>query len=52
MCCSGSWIIAQQGMENHEDPEESPQELAATYKCTAFETSESVLEGARHMVCF
>ncbi|XP_028790109.1 transcription elongation factor SPT6 homolog isoform X2 [Neltuma alba] len=37
------------GMENHEDPEESPEELASAYKCATFETSESVLEGARHM---
>lgn len=38
-------------MEKQEDPEESPKELASIYKCETFETSEAVLEGARHIVC-
>lgn len=39
-------------MEEQEDPNEAPEELASIYKCAAFETSEAVLKGARHMVCY
>lgn len=38
-------------MDNEEDPEESPEEIASMYKCETFDNLEAVLKGARHMVC-
>ncbi|KAK7322540.1 hypothetical protein VNO77_25925 [Canavalia gladiata] len=40
------------GMDNEEDPQESPEEIASIYKCETFQTSEAVLKGARHMDAF
>ncbi|XP_050882451.1 transcription elongation factor SPT6 homolog isoform X9 [Lathyrus oleraceus] len=37
------------GVASEEDPEESPEEMAAIYTCETFRTSEAVLKGARHM---
>ncbi|KAJ7982427.1 Transcription elongation factor SPT6-like protein [Quillaja saponaria] len=37
------------GMEFHEDPNESPENIASEFMSDRFETSEDVLKGARHM---
>ncbi|KAH7556846.1 hypothetical protein JRO89_XS11G0002600 [Xanthoceras sorbifolium] len=35
-----------------EDAKETPEEMALNFTCAMFETSQAVLKGARHMVCF
>jgi transcription elongation factor SPT6 len=37
-------------MGDLEDIKETPEEIAATFTCAMFETSQDVLKGARHMV--
>lgn len=34
-----------------EDPKETPEEMASNFKCAMFNSSQAVLQGARHMVC-
>ncbi|KAL5078321.1 hypothetical protein RYX36_017305 [Vicia faba] len=44
-----SLVTLNKGIASEEDPEESPEEMAAIYTCETFQTSEAVLKGARHM---
>ncbi|KAL2337306.1 hypothetical protein Fmac_011752 [Flemingia macrophylla] len=46
---SSSVSLEKVGINNEEDPQESPEEIASIYKCETFQTSEAVLKGARHM---
>lgn len=44
------FISFQQISDELEDGKETPEEIAANFTCTLFETPQDVLKGARHMV--
>lgn len=39
-----------QRMDELEDAKETPEEMASNFTCAMFETPQTVLKGARHMV--